>query len=334
MSLLADLVAQNTATTGTGTVTLGTAVTGFRTVAASGIPDGATVSYAIQDGTNRETGAGVVGASGTTLTRVLRTSSTGSLLNLAGSAIVTIQPNAGDFDYSLGLARGNLYIVTPPRNQTTMSVIGGTFQIMSTEASQSITPTSIYTRSARIRSSSTPSGSGQRCGFRVRNGGTVTRRDIAFNIRCAWGLGDTGATARMFVGLSENNFLNGTSAEPSTFTNILGVGGQSGATTLSWYENDGSGTATMTALGTGSLGGSAPINTADAEIYELTIFGPASANPTLTIRRVTTGDVWTRTPTTDLPSVSTGLCFQLWRDTGATASIANMDLFGLVEEYT
>lgn len=97
MTMLADLVAQNTATTGTGTVTLGSAVTGFRTLAASGIPDGAIVSYAIQDGTNRETGTGTVGGSGTTITRGLRASTTGSLLSLTGSAIVTIQPNAGDF---------------------------------------------------------------------------------------------------------------------------------------------------------------------------------------------------------------------------------------------
>ena len=98
MSLLADLVQQNTATPGTGTITLGSAVTGFRTLAASGIPDGSVVSYAILDGTNRETGTGVVGGSGTTLTRVLRSSSTGSLLNLSGSAVVAISPNAGDFE--------------------------------------------------------------------------------------------------------------------------------------------------------------------------------------------------------------------------------------------
>lgn len=97
MSLLADLVQQNTATTGTGTVTLGTAVTGFRTVAGASIADGSVVSYAILDGTNRETGTGVVGASGTTLTRVLRASTTGSLLNLTGSATVGIAANAGDF---------------------------------------------------------------------------------------------------------------------------------------------------------------------------------------------------------------------------------------------
>lgn len=100
MGVLADLVQQSTATTGTGTVTLGAAVTGFRTVAGAGIADGVVVSYAIQDGTNRETGTGTVGGSGTTLTRTLLASSTGSLLNLSGSAVVGIAPNAADFVFS------------------------------------------------------------------------------------------------------------------------------------------------------------------------------------------------------------------------------------------
>jgi hypothetical protein len=82
-------------------VTLGAAVTGFRTVAGAGIADGSVVSYAIQEGTNRETGTGVIGASGTTMTRVLRASSTGSLLNLTGSATVGIAANAGDFGLNL-----------------------------------------------------------------------------------------------------------------------------------------------------------------------------------------------------------------------------------------
>jgi lysophospholipase L1-like esterase len=97
MTVLADLVQQSTATTGTGTVTLGAAVTDFRTVAGAGIADGSVVSYLIQDGTKREVGTGVIGASGTTMTRVLRASSTGSLLNLTGSAFVGIGANAGDF---------------------------------------------------------------------------------------------------------------------------------------------------------------------------------------------------------------------------------------------
>ncbi len=100
MGRIVDLVQQYTATTGTGPLTLGAAVPGFRTIAAAGIPDGTEVSYAIQDGTNRETDVGLVGGSGTTLTRGLRASSTGSLLNLTGNAVVGIAANAGDFELS------------------------------------------------------------------------------------------------------------------------------------------------------------------------------------------------------------------------------------------
>lgn len=92
--MLYDRVYFATATTGTGTITAGAAETGFRTMAtaASGaaIPNATEVEYAITDGTAWETGTGVVGGTGTTLTRVLSQSSTNALLNLSGSAKVFI----------------------------------------------------------------------------------------------------------------------------------------------------------------------------------------------------------------------------------------------------
>ncbi len=335
MTILADLIRQTTSTAGTGTITLGAAVSGFRTIAGAGIADGSFVSYSLFDNgnSNRETGTGIVGSNGTTLTRLFRASSTGSLLNLSGSAIVAISPNADDFDFATTLSSGKIFIVIPGYSESMHTTIGGNFQVMATEVGQVVSPTNLYTRNPRRRSSSTPSGSGQTCGFRARNGGSVTRRDIGFRTRLRFGIGDTGPTARMFVGYAANGFLQGTNAEPSTFTEIIGIGCQSGGTTLSWYENDASGTATMTALGTGSLGGTAPCNTADTEIYELTIFNPPGGNPILTLQRLSTGDTWSRTITTDLPALTTGLCLQYWRNTGATASIANIDTFGIVEDY-
>ena len=79
--VLDDRVQETTTTTGTGTVTLAGAVTGYQSFAAIG--NGNTTYYCITDGTNWETGLGTYTSSGTTLARttVLESSNSGSLVN-------------------------------------------------------------------------------------------------------------------------------------------------------------------------------------------------------------------------------------------------------------
>ena len=115
MAKLYNLCRMSTGTTGTGTITLGSAVTGFLSFAAAGVSDGETVTYAIQDGANSEIGRGVYTASGTTLTRsVLKSTNSGSAINLSGTAQVFITASAEDFgrlnntlgSYTVALAAG------------------------------------------------------------------------------------------------------------------------------------------------------------------------------------------------------------------------------------
>lgn len=99
MAKLFNLAKVSTATTGTGTITLGSARPGFLDFNAAGVQDGDAVTYAINDGTESEIGTGVYSASGQTLTRnVLNSTNVSSPINLSGSAIVGITPSAEDFN--------------------------------------------------------------------------------------------------------------------------------------------------------------------------------------------------------------------------------------------
>lgn len=97
--------------TGTGSLSLGPAVSGYQTFASSGAQNGDTVSYVIEDGLSWECGTGVFNSTANTLSRTVTQSYNGSTygtspISVTTAAQVFISPLAADLQ--AGTAAGNL----------------------------------------------------------------------------------------------------------------------------------------------------------------------------------------------------------------------------------
>lgn len=102
MVVLVNRAKMTTSTTGTGTITLGSATSGFQTFAAAGVSNGNSIRYVIEDGNAWEIGSGTYTSSGTALSRSpSQSSGGGGAITLSGSAVVFVSAIASDIQTTL-----------------------------------------------------------------------------------------------------------------------------------------------------------------------------------------------------------------------------------------
>lgn len=136
----------------------------------------------------------------------------------------------------------------------------------------------------------------------------------------------TPSTQRIFVGMGPSTAP--TDAQPSSITNIIGVGADSADTNLFMMHNDGSGTATRI-----DLGANFPKNNAGTDLYEIALFAkPNASEVTYQVRRLNTGHEASGTISTDLPSNTTTLAPRGWASVGGTNSQIGIDLISCYVE--
>lgn len=144
-----------------------------------------------------------------------------------------------------------------------------------------------------------------------------------FALRIHWktGTGQTVATHRAFVGVRGSTAAP-TDVNPSTLTQIIGMGWDSGDANISIMHNDGTGTATKV-----DLGSNFPRPTADrANMYVLELYAPKTNEVFYRVTNVTTGAVAEGTLTTDLPTATQLLTILGYASVGGTSSVVGIGL--------
>jgi len=147
-----------------------------------------------------------------------------------------------------------------------------------------------------------------------------------------WGpsTGLPNSTHRAFCGHS-NNTAAPTDVEPSSLTDMIGMGWDAADTNVQIMHNDGSGTATKI-----DLGANFPVpNTTNGAVYQLELFSPNDLAQSVEYRVTlfnttdkTAAFETTGTITTNIPAVATLLSPRTWCSVGGTSSIVGVALFG------
>ncbi len=237
-------------------------------------------------------------------------------------------PSGLDSSLQPHLARNGWAMWTPTFNSTTISALGaGALTATGTATAANYATTSKHTRARRVDYLVTVAATTAVAGYRFPT--AVYRANEGYHhiARVCPATGVTGvSTRRCFVGMSSSTAAP-TDVNPSTLTNIIGVGYDAADTNWQVMTNDGTGTATKTDTGI------ARPSADRASIFSIMIFvPPGGANATIQIVDEDTGSSYETTVTTDLPSTTTTMAPRGYTSVGGTSSVVGLTLFGLYLE--
>lgn len=134
-----------------------------------------------------------------------------------------------------------------------------------------------------------------------------------FRAVCRFGFSNiTSTSLRWFIGFIGSTSAIGTTADPSSITNMVGVGMDSGATVMSIMHNDGSGTATSY-----NSGGLTP---STAKFYQMEIINtlPTGGNVSVSVTDYPNLNAFGTAFTTDIPAADTFLGWHFHANSGAS----------------
>ena len=246
-----------------------------------------------------------------------------------------VGPSGLDSSLQPHLGRNRVGIARPVGNNTAMHVQGMLVAAVGTATTAGVTTTNRHSRMARLEYLVTTASASAVVGFRANNLqwtlGASTAGDGGFHMIYRWApaTGVATATHRAFAGM-RGAVTAPTDVDPSSLSNLCGMGYDAGDANLQFLHNDASGTASKIDLGAAF----AKPTTDRTAVYEIALFAPPGVTQVLgyEVTDLVSGAVASGTVTTDLPGTSQLLAPYSYVSVGGTSSVIGMAVMGLTIE--
>jgi hypothetical protein len=230
-----------------------------------------------------------------------------------------------DYSFQPFLARNKIVLWQANGNSTAATIFGAIVPIVNgTVTTRNVVTTNFFTwmrRVGYVSQTNNNSSSGLRHNQLQFGRGNGTGRG-GFHFVARFGISDATlvAGARLFVGLTSSTAVLG-NADPSTFTNIIGVGLDAADTTLQIMHNDAGGSAVKI-----NLGASFPESTV-TDFYELSLYcQPNGIEVSYQVVNLSTNASASGVITSNLPISTQLLAWQVWRHNNSLGQAVGVDI--------